>query len=551
MRSISGVGLGLRAIHYPYILAHSPSIPWFEVLTENFFVKGGMVLQRLAQISERYPITFHGVGLSLGSADPLCESYLNKLKQLKNRFAPAYISDHLCWSSLQGRHFHELLPLPYTLATARHVAQRIRQVQDYLGQQILIENVSSYFSYTVSEMEEWEFINAVVEEADCFILLDINNIYVNSYNHKFSANKYLSGINKYRVKQLHLAGHQDCGSHLLDTHGALVSDAVWNLFAQAIDIFGAAPVSIEWDNAIPEFPILLQEAQKAQVIMDGRQSLVNTGVARVDRAIYEEPPSMTSELVATMAEVICRELLLTNSVYEVPEIRHCPPLSAPQRLAIYRDSFTTSLINALADTYEVCRKLVGDEFFKAMAHLYVQQTPSDSPNIMDYGASFADFVAQFLPAQSLVYLADVARLEWAWHGALHGANYRPLDITSLSSIDEAHYAQLIFQLTPDSHLISSDYPIHRIWAMNQENYQGEEEIDLNSGGIKLLIWREVFNTRIDLLNPQEWQLLSYFKAGLSLGELCCDVLAQGAALDLNALLPECFKRGWIASLRSQ
>lgn len=270
MHPISGVGLGLRAIHYPYILEHSPSIPWFEVLTENFFVKGGMVLQRLAHISARYPITFHGVGMSLGSTDPLNEVYLNRLKELKARFAPVYISDHLCWSSLQGQHFHELLPLPYTLATVRHVAQRIRQAQDYLNQHILIENVSSYFSYTSSEMQEWEFVNAVVEEADCFILLDINNIYVNSYNHKFSADKYLAGINKHRVKQLHLAGHQNCGSHLLDTHSASVTDAVWSLFAQALDLFGAVPASIEWDHAIPEFPVLLQEAQKAMEIMNKR-----------------------------------------------------------------------------------------------------------------------------------------------------------------------------------------------------------------------------------------------------------------------------------------
>lgn len=249
--------------------------------------------------------------------------------------------------------------------------------------------------------------------------------------------------------------------------------------------------------------------------------------------------------VTAITRAIAQALRLADGDYEIPEIARCPPLSAQQRLAIYRDSFTVSLMNTLADTYDVCRKLVGDEFFRAMARVYVQQTPSDSPNIMDYGASFADFVAQFPPATSVVYLGDVARLEWAWHNALHGADYNPLDISSLVCLDESQYPQLVFQLPPDSELIASDYPIHRIWAVNQANYP-EEEVDLNGGAVKLFVWRKEFDTRIDPLSSEEWRLLSYFKAGLSLGELCQDAMTQAVPLDLTRLLPECFERGWIA-----
>lgn len=219
-KAIHGVGLGLRACHYPDILESLPDVPWFEVLTENYMVDGGMVLERLAQIREHYSIVFHGVGMSIGGTDPLNTVYLQRLKQLVDEFKPGYVSDHLCWTALEGQHSHELLPLPYTQETVKHVSDRIKQVQDFIGQQILIENVSSYLTYQSSEMSEWEFLNQIAEQADCYILLDINNIYVSSYNHKYDPYTYLNAVNKKRVKQYHLAGYLDRGNHLIDTHGA-------------------------------------------------------------------------------------------------------------------------------------------------------------------------------------------------------------------------------------------------------------------------------------------------------------------------------------------
>ncbi len=264
---IAGVGMGLRACHYAYILSHLPAIPWFEVLTENYLVKGGMVKERLRQIRAHYPIVLHGVGLSLGSVDPLNSRYLQQLKQLIIEFQPAYISDHLCWVSFAQQYFHELLPLPYTEEAIQHVVERITAVQDFLGQQILIENVSSYFSYEISELSEWEFINAIAQRADCFILLDINNIFVSAHNNGFDPAHYLQAIDKRRVKQIHLAGFSDFETHLLDTHGAVVSTEVWQLYAMALRSLGNIPTCIEWDNDIPEFPELLREVHKAQQLM--------------------------------------------------------------------------------------------------------------------------------------------------------------------------------------------------------------------------------------------------------------------------------------------
>lgn len=266
--SLQGVGLGLRSCHYPYIETESPRVSWFEVLSDNYLHEGGPSLNHLERIRACYPITLHGVGMSLGSTDPLNQSYLKKLKSLISSVQPILVSDHLCWTSLSGRYFHELLPLPYTEEAVLHVAKRIQQVQDFLGQRIMIENVSTYLNFTHSTMSEWEFLQAVTNEADALILLDINNIYVSAYNNNFHPETYLTCLSKARVAQFHLAGFEDHGSHLLDTHGTTIHPPVWELYKKALIHFGSVPTLIEWDNHIPDFPDLLNEANKAQKIMD-------------------------------------------------------------------------------------------------------------------------------------------------------------------------------------------------------------------------------------------------------------------------------------------
>ena len=229
---------------------------------------GGQALHFLRKIQNHYPLAMHSVGMSLGSSDPLNWDYLKKIKVLKEAIQPLIISDHLCWVSLQGRYLHELLPLPQTEEAISHVAERIRQVQDFLQQRIAIENVSSYLSYRCSQMPEWEFINTVAQQADCDILLDINNIYVSAKNHHFAALDYLNAIDKQRVVQFHIAGYQDVGTHLLDTHGDNVQPAVWQLYRVAVQRFPNVPTLIEWDKNIPPFSQLLQQVQLAQSIIE-------------------------------------------------------------------------------------------------------------------------------------------------------------------------------------------------------------------------------------------------------------------------------------------
>lgn len=263
-----GFGLGLRPVHYQDILATKPEVDWFEVISEDYMVPGGNRLYYLDRIRENYPMAMHGVSLSIGSCDPLDWDYLKQVKTLAKRIKPTWISDHCCWTGVNGTNLHDLLPLPFTQETVKHVAERINQVQDYLQGQILLENVSSYVTYNHSEMTEWDFMRAVAEEANCLVLLDINNIYVSAYNHHFDPIDYIKGIPVERVQQFHLAGHNNFGSHIIDTHDHDIIDPVWDLYDYAVRHYGYVSTMIERDDHIPPFNDLLTELQKAQSIAE-------------------------------------------------------------------------------------------------------------------------------------------------------------------------------------------------------------------------------------------------------------------------------------------
>lgn len=267
-----GMGVGLRAPHFSHLTENKSSVAWFEALSENYIEtcggNSGRHIKVLEKIRRDNPVVLHGVSLSIGSADPLDQIYLEKLKRLAGRVEPAWISDHLCWTGVDGKNIHDLMPLPYTEEALKHVAERISKVQDFLGRQILIENVSSYVSYVHSTMSEWEFISEVAERADCGILLDINNIYVSAVNHGFDPLRYMNFIAPGRVGQFHLAGHTNLGTHLIDTHDDHVCPEVWDLYDRAIKRFGPISTLLEWDDNIPEFEVLEKELAIASRIQE-------------------------------------------------------------------------------------------------------------------------------------------------------------------------------------------------------------------------------------------------------------------------------------------
>jgi uncharacterized protein len=267
---INGFGLGLRPSHYAAILEESHAIDWLEIITENYLVPGGKPLHYLERIRSRFPMVMHGVSLSIGSTDPLDREYLAGVRELARRIEPAWISDHLCWTGVEGRNVHDLLPLPYTEEALACVVARVGEVQDLLGRQILLENVSSYLTYRSSEMTEWEFLSEVACRADCAILLDINNIHVSAVNHGFEASRYLRGVPQERVRQFHLAGHSDMGDHLIDTHDHPIAAPVWTLYREALAHFGPVPTMIERDDNIPPLAELVAELDVARAIAAGQ-----------------------------------------------------------------------------------------------------------------------------------------------------------------------------------------------------------------------------------------------------------------------------------------
>jgi uncharacterized protein len=261
-----GHGIGLRPKHYPQLWDGTARVDWFEAISENYMVAGGRPLAALERARALAPVVLHGVSLSLGSTDPLDEAYLTALRALITRWEPAWISDHLCWSSVGGHYAHDLLPLPYTEEALAHVVRRVVAVQERLGRQILVENVSSYLTYAHSTVSEWEFLGTVAERADCGLLLDVNNVYVSAANHGFDAGAYLAGLPAERVGQIHLAGHTDLGAYLFDTHDGPVIEPVWALYRQAVRRFGRVSTLVEWDDRIPALDVVRAEAERARAV---------------------------------------------------------------------------------------------------------------------------------------------------------------------------------------------------------------------------------------------------------------------------------------------
>lgn len=263
-----GLGLGLRSKHFDYILENSPEVDWFEVISENFMDSGGRPRQVLRRIAERYPVVMHGVSLSIGSTDPLDFEYLRKLKNLAREIKPLWISDHLCWTGVGGLNTHDLLPVPLTEESLKHICRRVRQVQDFLERPFVFENPSTYLTFKQSTIAEWDFLRHMTEETGCLLLLDVNNVYVSAFNNDFDPADYVRQIPHERVVQMHLAGHQHCGDYIIDTHDRRVAEDVWRLFTLAWRLTRGAATLLEWDSQIPDFADYHAELLKARDFMN-------------------------------------------------------------------------------------------------------------------------------------------------------------------------------------------------------------------------------------------------------------------------------------------
>ena len=266
-----GFGVGLRTVHFSHILKQQPDVDWFEVISENYRDSGGRPRYVLDQVAERYPVVMHGVSMSIGSTDPLNFDYLRKLKLLAKDVRARWVSDHLCWTGVAGINTHDLLPIPLNEYTLKHVVERIRTVQDVLERPLVLENPSTYVGFADDTMTEWEFLAQMAEQADCGLLLDVNNVYVSSVNNDFDPVEYIRSVPHERVAQFHLAGHTNCQTHLIDTHDGQVIEAVWELYRLARQLSGDVSTLLEWDAKIPEFPVVHAEVLKARDCFETRR----------------------------------------------------------------------------------------------------------------------------------------------------------------------------------------------------------------------------------------------------------------------------------------
>lgn len=403
-----GFGLGLRPKHYPYIFEHKPVVDWFEIITENFMDTDGKPIRNLERVAEHYPLVMHGVSLSIGTVDPLNSDYLQKLKALVKRMRPAWISDHLCWTGVAHKNTHDLLPVPYTEEALGHIVQRIRDVQDFLEMPIALENPSTYLEFNHSSMPEAEFIARMAEESGCNLLLDVNNVYVTCYNHRLDVKMYLDTLPLDRVIQIHLSGHSNKGTHIVDTHDDHVVDAVWNLYQYVLHKAGRLPnTMIEWDDNIPDFPVLQAELQKAK---DAAKVAADYTLPDLFREQLPQLANMQTPLQKAqcrMQDAIMRDDAFDSQAGTWIRAKEC--FAPAEQLAVYRNAYRYRLYDITAEDYPVLRHYLGEEAFRETIWGFVHHAQPDHFNIARYTLKLPESIRAQLPGDA--FAQELAVLE--------------------------------------------------------------------------------------------------------------------------------------------
>jgi len=397
-----GYGLGLRPTHYPHIFAEQPAIDWFEIISENFMDTGGKPRRNLDRIRERYPVVMHGVSLSIGTVDPLNSEYLQKLKALKDHLQPAWISDHLCWTGVAHRNTHDLLPVPYTEAALRHIVSRLRAVQDILGCPIALENPSTYLEFTSSQMPEAEFIARMAEDSGCQLLLDVNNVYVTCFNHRLDPKAYLDTLPLERVIQIHLSGHTNKGTHIIDTHDDHVVEEVWQLYRYVLARAGRVPnTMIEWDDRIPDFPTLAAELEKAKQVADAARSQIAGPAWVCQPAARGGSPISLPQALQHMQEAIMHP---EDAVAQSLDWIHAKPgFACEAQLQVYRHAYRARLHDVVAEDYPVLKTWLGTQAFDALLHGLIDAVPPTHFNIARYAQNLAEFLSAQRPEDGFAH----------------------------------------------------------------------------------------------------------------------------------------------------
>lgn len=528
-----GCGVGLRTKHYEEITRDWPAMDWFEAISENYMDSGGRPVRTLEAVRGRYPVALHGVSLSIGSADPLNPVYLERLKTLVRRIDPFIVSDHLCWTGVEGSQLHDLLPLPFTAEALRHLVSRVQQVQETLGRSILLENVSSYVTYKHSVIPEWEFLSEVARRSGCGILLDLNNVYVNANNHGFDPYAYLQGIPASKVGQFHLAGHTDMGGYLFDTHSGQVIDPVWDLYQKALGLYGPVSTLIEWDEAIPEFSRLAAEAEKARTYYRAAK--------KGSPAKRQEPRTLvvSSEAESVPGGPTLEEIQKKMKGYfqaggsdQAGNDFLNPQGKTPgaERMSVYAEGYPIRIHEALKEAYEAVQQVLGPKKFRETSDAYAVRHPSKEYNLSMAGRFYPEYLEKSGWLAEYPFLQDLARLEWAVSEAFHSFDFPPQDLSPLAGLALEEWENVTFQFQPSLRLVASAWPVVDIWRARRGTSQ-PAPADFQGRAQYASICRQDLKVRVEDIHPLEFECLKLLSEGGTLGETC-EKLAEKSAEEL-------------------
>ncbi|MGK5074121.1 MNIO family bufferin maturase [Janthinobacterium sp. ZB1P44] len=527
-------GVGLRAAHYRDFLARRPKVGWLEVHTENYLQPSGWDNHVLQTLRQDYPISLHGVGLGLGSARGFSESHLQRVRAVVERIEPALVSEHLSWGAVARQQLNDLLPLALNGAALDLLCARVGRVQDVLKRPILLENVSTCLRFADDAMSEAQFLAELARRSGCGLLLDINNLYVNQCNHGEDAMLAMQAIAPGSVGELHLGGHLLTPHAVIDHHGAAVADPVWDLYAAALQRFGAIPTLVEWDTDLPPLDILLGESDKAQAML-ARHAPQTPWQGTVLAA----PPVVSvapADALAAGQQAFAIALLDTAATL---------PLFAgeavSQRFALYRGNLSATWRRTLGHAYPVVLALVGEDFFGGLARAYGRQMPADSADLNQFGARFADFLAAFPPVAELPYLPDMARLEWALHLAHYAADAQALAPEALAALHPDQLEARRFTLHPTCVLLASDWQVAALWQAHQDD-DGERRFpqEMQSAGWAL-VCRTRWKAQLLVLDVAAHAALLALQQGQTFGAALDAAFELDPAFDLAAHL-----RQWLA-----
>ncbi|MFZ4541307.1 MAG: DUF692 family multinuclear iron-containing protein [Rickettsiales bacterium] len=527
-----GYGLGLRPPHYAHIFEHLPKVDWFEIVSDNFMDTDGKPRRNLDRIREQYPIVMHGVAMSIGTLDPLNSEYLTKLKKLADCVKPAWISDHLCWTGIAHKNTHDLLPVPYTEEALRHIVRRIQQVQDFLERPIALENPSTYLEFKTSHIPEAEFIDAMVKQSGCNLLLDVNNVYVSCYNHRLDAKAYIDALPLGKVIQIHLSGHSNMGTHIIDTHDAHVVDEVWQLYKYVIHQAGRVPnTMVEWDDYIPEWDVLYAELGKAKAAAKDAKNYEPLP------ELAQETPRYVSNIIVPLAasQTTMQEAILYGGVINsMPNewIRVKEKFSPADQLAVYVNAYRYRLNDVAAEDYPALKHYLGAKKFETLIRDFVNTVESSHFNVTRYAAQLPEFLAKHRLHDPFAY--ELAILE--------NALVQLFDARETIALEPMH----LIGMTPDSlmesmlapraalQLFAFSYPVNRYYiAVMDEETQSPPVPEPTF----LVVFRhEDVMWRMDLAE-NEYHLLKELFAGMPIGE-ALESVAQELALPENELVAQ-------------